>query len=362
MKITDDKILTSKILIVDDNPANVALLEMVLVNEGFTQVHSTMDPRTVIACYLAEHFDLILLDIRMPYMDGFEVMAALNAHMVDDYLPILVLTAQQDLPTRQKALKSGAKDFLTKPFNPEEVLQRIRNMLEVRILYLERLKQTETLETKVQERTKALEHKQAQLRETRLEIVHCLGRAGEYRDNETGMHVVRMSKFTQHLALVAGYSESYADMLLNASPMHDVGKIGIPDNVLLKPGKLDAEEWVIMQTHTSIGGEILGDHPSEMMHMAHTIAVSHHEKWDGSGYPKQLRGEAIPLEGRLSAVCDVFDALTSTRPYKEPWPLDKALNLIKEGAGSHFDPTLVPLFLNNMDAILDIQKAHKDEA
>jgi len=344
----------SRILIVDDNQANVHLLEQLLDIEDFENVKSTTDPRTVKDLHQEFNFDLILLDIRMPHMDGFEVMAGLKEIHKEDYLPIIVLTAQRDMETRLRALESGAKDFLTKPFDRLEVLHRIENMLEVRYLYNEQSRQAEILEQKVQDRTK-------EISKTRLEIIQRLGRAGEYRDNETGMHVIRMSKSCHRLALSSGLSEGHAEQIFLASPMHDVGKIGIPDNILLKPGKLDDEEWVIMRSHTEIGGDIIGEHDSGLMIMAREIALTHHEKWDGSGYPNGLRADQIPIEGRIAAICDVFDALTSVRPYKEAWPVEKALALIQNESGKHFDPNLVEHFTTIYDQILRIRDKYADD-
>jgi len=343
----------SGILIVDDNQANVQLLEMLLQIENFENVQSTMDPRDVVALHQEHNFDLILLDIRMPQMDGFQVMEALKDIHREDYLPIIVLTAQKDMETRLRALELGAKDFLTKPFERLEVLHRIENMLEVRHLYNQQSRQAEILERKVQDRTR-------EIMTTRLEIIQRLGRAGEYRDNETGMHVIRMSKGCHRLAIASGLSEGHAEQIFQASPMHDVGKIGIPDHILLKPGKLDAEEWDIMMSHSEIGADIIGEHDSGLMIMARQISLTHHEKWDGSGYPGGLRAEQIPIEGRIAAICDVFDALISARPYKEPWPVEKAMALIRDEAGKHFDPDLVKHFVSIQDQIIRIRDKYSD--
>ncbi len=356
----DDAILQSKILIVDDDPTNVSMLEDLLDEGGYANVQGTTDSREVKDLYRQEHFDLILLDIRMPHLDGHQVIEQLAGEARDDYLPILVLTAQTDLETRLRALEQGAMDFVTKPFEATEVLHRVRNMLEVRALYNERARHAEILERKVRERTRELDRRARELQETRLEIIRRLGRAGEYRDNETGMHVIRMSKSSQRLALAAGLGETLAEMILNAGPMHDVGKIGIPDGILLKPGKLDAEEWEIMKTHAAIGADIIGDGGADLMRMARTIALTHHEMWDGSGYPNGLEGEDMPIEGRISAVCDVFDALTSERPYKKAWPADEAAAFINERSGNHFDPRLVMLFNETLPDILAIMRQYMD--
>lgn len=345
----------SKILVVDDNPSNVLLLEALLQQAGYLNIESTTDPTSVIARHRQEDFDLILLDIQMPRMNGFEVMEELKKiHSGDDYLPVLVLTAQTDLESRLKSLDLGARDFVTKPFQHGEVLQRIHNSLEIRHLYKHQKSYSQSLEEKVLEAT-------SELRKSQLDIIRCLGRAGEYRDNETGEHVIRMSKSCQVLALSAGMSERDGEMVLYASPMHDVGKIGIPDNILLKPGKLTPEEWKIMQTHAQLGAEILEGNESEMVQMARIIALSHHEKWDGSGYPNKLAGEDIPLVGRIAAICDVFDALISWRPYKKAWSVEEAKNFLSDNAGAHFDPNLVPLFIEKLPRILEIRDAHQDK-
>lgn len=352
--MSDGKNKKAKILIVDDNPANVQLLDMMLDMEGYENVDSTTDPRRVEGMHRENSYDLILLDIRMSHLDGFQVMEILSGLHDDDYLPIIVLTAQKDMETRIRALQAGAKDFLTKPFDRAEVLHRIKNMLEVRFLYNERKLQAGILERKVRERT-------WELQETQIEIIRRLGRAGEYRDNETGMHVIRMSKSCERLAIAAGLGDDISERILQASPMHDVGKIGISDKVLLKPGKLDPDEWEHMKTHAEIGGDIIGNHPSDVMQMAREIAITHHEKWDGSGYPNGLKGTDIPIAGRIAAVCDVFDALTSERPYKKAWSVDDAVALINKDSGSHFDPQLVRHFNEILDEILDIRKEFADD-
>ncbi len=350
-----DQIHKARILIVDDKPANVALLEAILKGEGYTDVTGVTDPRQVKELYEKWRFDIILLDIRMPHMSGFEVMEQLNDVIGDDYLPILVLTAQSDADTKIRALESGARDFVTKPFERIEVTHRIKNMLEVRLMYNRRGWEKEIVEAQVRQRTQ-------EVVDTQLEFIRQLGRAGEYRDNETGMHVVRMSKGCQNLALALGYSVDFADLILHASPMHDVGKIGVPDHILLKPGKLDGEEWEVMKSHVEIGAEILSNHPAEIIQVARKIALTHHEKWDGSGYPKGLVGEEIPIEGRIAAICDVFDALTSERPYKEAWPVDRAVDLIRSESGKHFEPKIAGEFIDILPAILQIREDHADDA
>lgn len=351
--LNNEELKSSSILIVDDNATNIALLEDILEDEGYDNYTSTTDPRTVVDLHMAEKFDLLLLDIRMPHMSGIEVMQALAEKTRDDYLPILVLTAQTDSNTRQAALEAGAKDFLTKPFNHWEVLLRIRNMLETRHYYKRQVMRAEYLEAEVRLRTQ-------ELREAQLEIVRRLGRAGEFRDNETGEHVIRMSKVSEILARGLGMAEDMCEAILYASPMHDVGKIAIPDSILLKPGPLDPDEWEIMKSHARAGAEIMGDHQSEVIQLAAMLALYHHEKWDGTGYPEGLSGTEIPLPARIAAVSDVFDALTSARPYKEAWPVEKAVKYIEEAAGAHFDPAVVAVFMENLPAILAVREEHPD--
>lgn len=343
------QILNAPVLIVDDNKANVLLLETILKATGYANVRSLHDPREVMALVRQVDFDLILLDVRMPHMDGFQLLAALQAARADDYLPVIMLTADSDRSTRIRSLSNGAKDFLTKPFDPTEVLRRAENVLTARLLLKERARRAEELEDAVRARTE-------ELAASRLEIVRSLGRAGEYRDNETGRHILRMSRFCQLLAEAAGLGADFAKDLLEASPMHDVGKIGIPDAILLKPGKLTPEEFAIMQTHAAIGAEIIPHSDTPLITLARSVALTHHEKWDGSGYPNKLKGEEIPIEGRIVALCDVFDALTTRRPYKAPWPVEEAVAYIRDNAGKHFDPDLTEVFLKILPSIISVKE------
>ncbi len=350
--LEEKTIKEAKILIVDDQPANVTLIEKMLDIDGYINVISTTDPTQVEAIYMEQNSDLILLDLNMPMMDGYQVLAKIR-EVDPDYPPIIVLTAQSDRESRIKALDLGARDFLAKPFDRVELMTRIRNMLEVRIMTMVMKDQNKILDSMVKERTK-------ELNDTRLEVIRRLGRAAEYRDDMTGFHIIRMSRYSQLLALAAGMDEKEAEVLLNASPMHDIGKIGIPDNILLKPGKLDPEEWKIMQTHVDIGVEILSGSNSVLMDMAAEVAQNHHEKWDGSGYPRALSGENIPLTGRIVAVADVFDALTSERPYKKAWSIEEAVEFLKEQSGKHFESRLVELFLEILPDILLIREQYSE--
>lgn len=341
------------ILIVDDQMTNIMLLESILQNAGYTQVHSTQDPTQVLPLFKELDPDLICLDIRMPELNGFQVMGQLKIIHQHAYLPILVLTSEEDRETRLRALESGAKDFLHKPFDKVEVLMRIRNLLEASLLNKTVSQQKASLEETVRIRTQ-------ELRETQLEVVHRLARAAEHRDNETGAHIIRMAHFAVVLGRAAGMTEEECDVLFHATPMHDVGKLGIPDRILLKPGKLDPEEFAIMKQHTVIGAQLLSNSHSPVLQMGEVIALTHHEKWDGSGYPNRLAGEDIPLVGRICAIADVFDALSSKRCYKDAWPLDKTLKEMHSLAGNQFDPHLADLFNELLPVITDIQRTHTD--
>jgi len=343
----------ASIMVVDDEEANVKLLNKMLELMGYENVISTRDPLQVVPLYQVHNCDLILLDIDMPKLDGYGVMEQLNALTKGNLPPILVLTAQHTQSYRQRALDNGALDYVTKPFDVDELLSRVRNLLEVHMAKKFMLHQNEILEQKIQERTYALHN-------TRLQVVRRLGRAAEYRDNETGLHIVRMSKAAALLGKAAGMDDYECDLVLNAAPMHDIGKIGIPDYILLKPGKLTPDEWEVMKTHAQIGADILSGDDSDLLKMAHEIALTHHEKWDGSGYPNGLKGDSIPLVGRLTALSDVFDALTSVRPYKKAWSVEEAVDLIKNESGKHFDPALVDHFLQNLAAIVKIKEQYAE--
>jgi putative two-component system response regulator len=337
------------ILLVDDEQVNIKLLERTLSSSNYRNLLSTTDPHTVLDIFQQHAIDLIILDLNMPGMNGFDVMRRLQDLGREDLPPILILTAQYDQEHRIRALKLGASDYVTKPFSMEELLARVSNLLQVQLYRKFMKERNEWLERRVRERTK-------ELYDTRLQIVRRLGRAAEFRDNETGMHIIRMSKVSMILAEASGMCPRDCELILNASPMHDIGKIGIPDYILLKPAKLDPSEWEIMKTHTTIGAEILSGDESELLSMARVIALGHHEKWDGSGYPGGLQGEQIPLVGRIVALSDVFDALTSSRPYKKGWTLEAAMEYIDDNRGKHFDPHMVDLFQERLDDILAIRK------
>lgn len=316
-----------RLLLVDDEPTNLQVLRHVL-QADYRLLFAT-DGARALQVAREQLPQLILLDIMMPGMDGYAVCRALKADPATAGIPVIFITALDDSQDETAGFDVGAVDYITKPVSPPVVRARVRTHLSL--------------------------VRMDELRETRLQIVQRLGRAAEYKDNETGMHVIRMSHFSQLLALAAGCSPAWAEDLLNAAPMHDVGKIGIPDAVLRKPGPLDADEWATMRRHPEIGAEIIGEHPSGVLQLAREIALAHHEKWDGSGYPRGLAGEAIPLSARIVAIADVFDALTTRRPYKEPWPVQDALDHIAAQAGKHFDPALVALFAPLLPQLLEIR-------
>ncbi len=328
----------AKILIVDDQAANLHLLKSILKKAQYTNVMLISDPREVLPAFCLFQPDLILLDLMMPYLDGFAIMELLRPLLApEDYLPILVLTADATAKVKHKALALGAHDFLTKPLDTTEVLLRVNNLLKTRFLHLLLGDRNRLLEDEVGERT-------SELREAHSEILERLALAAEYRDDDTGQHIRRVSNTAALLAAILGVPAHNLELIRRAAQLHDVGKIGIPDDILLKPGRLMAAEFEVMKTHTTIGAKILSGARSDLVRMASTIAYTHHERWDGLGYPRQLRGDAIPHEGRIVAVADVFDALTNPRPYKEAWPVEEALAEIQRQSGGQFDPAIVAAF------------------
>ena len=313
-----------------------------LRNAGFHKLDSTNDPREAASLYVHTRPDLVLLDLHMPHMDGLEVMDRLNQIIEASYLPIVMLTGDLTPEARREALSRGAKDFVNKPFNPDEVLLRIRTLLETRFLYLQIQSQNQMLEAKVRDRTRELEAAQ-------IEIIERLAKAAEFRDDTTGQHTERVGEMAALLARELGLSDAQVSLIRRAAPLHDVGKIGIPDSILLKLGKLTAAEFELVKTHTSIGARILSGSRFALLRLAEEIAFSHHERWDGSGYAG-LAGNQIPLAGRIVAVADVFDALTQKRPYKPAWPVEEAIAEIERQRGLQFDPSIVDAFLRVVDS------------
>jgi putative two-component system response regulator len=334
--ISDENIFAAKILAVDDNVLDIQVLKKILSNAGFINIYTTIDPTQAVAIYKEIQPDLLLLDLNMPKVDGFAVMVQLSLQNPDDYLPILILSAE-DESIRFRALQSAAKDFLHKPYDPIEVLLRSRNIIEVRLLYKQIKNQNASLEQQVNDRIK-------EIRDTRLEAIQRLAIAAELRDAGTGKHIYRMSRYCQLLARAIGFSKEQGELLLTTSPLHDIGKIAIPDSILLKPSSLEPHEFEIIKTHTTLGAKMLSGSDSVFLRMAEMIALTHHEKWDGTGYPQALKDEGIPLVGRICAVADVFDALSSARPYKKAWTFDDTMDEITLLKGKHFDPKLVDAF------------------
>lgn len=323
---------SARILAVDDEATNLQLLRHSLQDEY--QLLFAKDGEAALRLARSELPELILLDIMMPNLCGYEVCEQLKADPLTRHIPVIFLTALSNSQDEQRGFDLGAVDYITKPFNPAIVKARVRTHLSL-------VQADEVLHT-------------------RLSIIQSLGKAAEYRDNETGMHVIRISHYARILARAIGFSEADAQELFYAAPMHDVGKIGIPDHILLKPGKLDEQEWEIMRQHTSIGAQIIGEHSSSLLQLAAQLALCHHEKWDGSGYPKGLKGEEIPLPARIISLVDVFDALSSERPYKKPWPLEQTLDFIQSNSGGHFQPELVEAFLANIEQMLEVQRQFAD--
>jgi putative two-component system response regulator len=329
----------SRILIIDDEAANLVALKIVLSSAGFSNLKCLSDSRQALPAFLEFGPDLVALDLHMPHLDGLMVMDQLAGVIrPDDYLPILVLTGDTTSEAKQKALSRGAHDFLPKPLSKIEVLLRVKNLLRTRCLHLQLKAQNTYLEEQVQARTQ-------QFAEAQVEMVQRLAFTAEYRDDETGEHIQRVGVLCAMLADAIGQPEQQVKLLRLAAPLHDIGKIGIPDQIFRKAGRLTSEEFEIMKSHTSIGGEILGRSPLPVLQLARQIALSHHERWDGSGYPQGIAGESIPLAARIAAVADVFDALTYARPYKEAWTIEKAIDTIRRESGRHFDPMLGEAFL-----------------
>jgi putative two-component system response regulator len=330
MDFSNDK---PRILIVDDEPANLKVMREVLGNQY--RMSFAKSGAAALALLEKEQPKLILLDIMMPDMNGFEVCEILKSTPALSHIPIIFVTALGDESDEFKGFELGAVDYITKPISPAIVRARVKTHLS--------LVQAE------------------QLKQAHVDLVHRLGRAAEYKDTDTGEHIARMSQYSKLLALEFGMGEQQAELLRQAAPMHDVGKIGIPDAILLKPGRLTPEEFDHMKQHAAIGAQILANSSSPLLQLAHKLAIEHHEKWDGSGYPNGLKGEQISVEGRIVAIADVFDALTSKRPYKEAWGVEEALEHMQAQAGKHFDPHLINLFVNKLDAIIAIKNTYQEQ-
>lgn len=342
------------ILIVDDTSANIDILGALLA--GYKRSFALNGEAALKKARSDAKPDLILLDVMMPGMDGFEVCRQLKKGKDTQHIPVIFVTSMGEEHDEKHGFEVGAVDYISKPFNPFIVKSRVETHLELHQARKMLASQNHILEETVAVRTSELEKTLQQLRGSSLEMILRLSRAAEYKDDDTGAHILRMSRYCYAIAKELNLPEEEREMLLSAAPMHDVGKIGIPDKVLLKPGKLDKEEWALMQRHAEMGADILAGSDVPVIQMAQTVAESHHEKWDGSGYPKGLKGEGIPIVGRISAIADVFDALTSERPYKKPFSIEKSFAIIREGRGTHFDPAVVDAFFNVENEILRIKE------
>ena len=342
------------IVIVDDNATNLELIEAVAEHIGDCTSHCFDHPRKALDWCRDNDLDLLIVDYMMPELNGIELIRTLRSFPGRADLPMLMVTASRDRKVLYQALEAGATDFLTKPLDTLELGARMRNMLSIRRSHLALANRATQLAGEVRKAT-------FEILERERDTILRLCRAAEFRDPETGAHIQRMAHMSQVIALQLTGDRDFADSILQAAPMHDVGKLGTPDLILLKPGKLTIEEFEIMKQHAEIGWTILRDGASPILALAAEIAHTHHEKFDGSGYPRGLSGSGIPLCGRIVAVADVFDALTSARPYKPAWETGRALNLLKEGSGHHFDPACVEAFMARQDEMLEICRRFEDE-
>jgi len=343
------------ILVVDDQPRNIKLLEAQLVPQGY-EIIKAASGEEALEKLDGNQIDLILLDVMMPGMDGFKVTRRIRQDHIHRLLPIVLVTALWETEYRVKGIEAGCDDFISKPVDQVELLARVRSLLKVKAYNDLMTDYRKDLESEVAGRTEELKQAFERIKSASLETIYRLSMAAEYKDEDTGAHIRRMSLYSAAVARRMGLDESVVETILYAAPMHDLGKLGIPDLILMKPAKLDPAEWEIMKQHTVIGAKILKGSDAEFIRMGESIALNHHEKWDGSGYPDGLKGVEIPIASRIAAIADVFDALTSRRPYKAPFSEEKSFEIIREGRGSHFDPDVVDAFFAIQDEILAIKK------
>lgn len=370
-----EAIRDSKIMIVDDEQLVIRVVRRFLSSDGYDNFITLTDPRMALATLEAEQPDVVLLDIMMPHVSGMDLLRARYDREDLQHIPFIILTANTENETKRQALKLGATDFLNKPVDPNDLVLRVQNALIIKRHHDHLANYANDLESQVRERTQQIE-------ESREQIIHCLARAAEYRDNETGEHVIRVGKYCGIIASQLGFDKQYCRQISLAAQLHDVGKIGIPDSVLLNPGKLSAEEFEVMKTHCGLGMEIMEPlaqadidrirrHAemgsfimeavdSPMLELAASIARTHHEKWDGTGYPARLKGDEIPIEGRICCVADVYDALCSDRPYKPKFPIQQCLEIMLSERGTRFDPAVLDAFFERIEDIEEIRRAHDD--
>lgn len=354
VKLRDLKEAT--ILFVDDEEINLTLLGRILERQGYERLIPVQDPRSVPGIMLERKPDLLITDLHMPGMSGLELIdAVVGARPDDDWFPIAVITADASPEAEADALERGAKDFIHKPFRATQIRLRVENLLRTRFLYEALRLHADHLEELVEERTHDLEM-------ARLDLLERLSLAAEFRDYVTGRHTQRVGELCGLLAERLELEPDRVELLRRAAPLHDVGKIGTPDAILLKPGRLDDDEFSTMREHVDVGARLLAKGHSKLMAMAEKVALTHHERWDGSGYPRGLVAEAIPIEGQIVAVADVFDTLINERPYKVAWPIEKAIKEIKYRRGSWFSPRIVDAFLGILSDTPDLVARLEKEA
>lgn len=343
-----------RILIIDDTQLNITLLQYILKKTPEYEAIAFTDPLKALDWCKNNEPDLVVVDYMMPEMDGISFTRQFRDILNYEVIPVLMVTANNETNVRHDALIGGVTDFLNKPLDNNEFIARVRNMLALRQSHKKLMNHATWLAEEVSRAT-------AKIKVQEQETIFCLTKAAEYRDPETGAHILRMAHYSKHIASMLGLSIEQQNLLLEAAPMHDIGKVGIADSILLKPGKLTDEEFFLMKRHAVIGYELLKTSNSPLLKVAAEIAYTHHEKFDGSGYPRGLSGNSIPLFGRIVAVADVFDALTSDRPYKKAWDVERASQLLREGAGHHFDPNCVEAFFENFDEVIEIKNKYMDE-
>jgi len=348
------------ILVIDDEPLNLQVLESMLVPLGYDVVLAKNGGEGLKKIG-EERPDLILLDVMMPGMSGFEVAKRVKDGPGTAIIPIVMVTALREVSDRVKALESGADDFLTKPVDKTELRARVRSLLKVKAYNDHMRNYQKELETEVAQRTSDLKKALQTIKTGSLDTIYRLSRATVYKDEGTGAHIKRMAHYATAVARSLGLDDEMAETILYATPMHDVGKIGIPDRILLKRGPLTADEWEIMKQHTVIGSRILEGSDAGFIKLGEVIALTHHERWDGGGYPGGLTGEDIPLVGRITAIVDVFDALTTKRPYKKAFDVGMSFEIIRKGDGAHFDPRVVASFFSIEEELLDIKERYRDD-
>ena len=348
------------ILIIDDQVQNIELLEAYLAPEGY-EIIKAFNGKDALNIIAANQIDLVLLDIMMPGIDGFEVIRRVRQGEKNRLLPIILVTALKEKEDRVKGIEAGCDDFISKPVDKLELLARVHSLLKVKAYNDLMLNYRTELESEVTARTQQLKQALQRIKTASLDTIYRLSMASEYKDEETGAHIKRVSRYSAAIARKMGMDENTVETILYAAPMHDLGKIGIPDQILMKRGKLDPAEWKIIKFHTVTGAKILHGADAEFIKLGEVIALSHHEKWDGSGYPNGEKGQQIPIAGRIVAIADVFDALTSKRPYKEAFPIEVSLAIVKQGSGTHFDPEVADAFFGIQDEIINIKKQHSED-